>query len=80
MDELRGIVPMRFVPEASPPKYDQVIVVSWLEVEVDDTAAERMPILRALRGHRNREVFGFVKDTNGEWFNRLAREMYGGTA
>lgn len=47
-----------------PPKeraYEQLIVVNWLAVEVDQNAPKRMPVLDELRGWRNREVYCWVK-------------------
>jgi hypothetical protein len=77
---LGGMIPARYILPEKADKYDEVIVVGWLNVEVDKAASQKsMALLDLLRGYRNREVYGFVKKTNDNWFNRLAVEMYGAT-
>ena len=79
MAELRQLFPYTF---NQPPTWffgsHWLIVVDWLEREIEDGAEERLPILRQIVGHRNHEVHDYVTtymDTVGN--ERICREMYG---
>jgi len=76
-DELRGIIPRPYIPPIRPAKYDQLIMVNWLYIEVDATAPKRMPILNRICGHRNIEVFRFVKANMDRWLRDMCEKMYG---
>jgi hypothetical protein len=65
-----NIFPTRYVPASKATKYEQLVIVNWLKQEIDNTAAERMPVLKKLKGHRNREVFFFIKD-GPDWTKRI---------
>jgi len=65
-----SIFPLRYVAPLPAPKYDQVVVLDWLDVEIDARAARRMPVLAKLRGHRNREVYQFVNATSDAFWTR----------
>lgn len=80
MSQFGGLIPARYILPETPIKYDEVIIVGWLDLEVDARAPERMPILNKLSGHRRRDVYGFIKKTNDDWFNALAVKMYGRSA
>jgi hypothetical protein len=67
---MRSIFPARYVAPFPAAKYDQVVVLDWLDVEIDGRAACRMPILARLGGHRNREVYQFVTATSEEFWTR----------
>ena len=58
-----------------PAKYDQLIIINWLNVEVDQHAIEKMPILRELSGHRNIEVYYYIKQTDAYWDRILAESV-----
>lgn len=59
MIELRGLIPARFLPPAEPTKYEQQVIVNWLELEVPRKTP--VPMVDNLKGWRNREVFWFVR-------------------
>ncbi len=59
--EFSGWFPVKYVPKQRPAKYDQQVLVNWLDLEVDDMAEIQMPILRRLAGHRNREVYYYIR-------------------
>ncbi len=61
-DAYGNLFPQPFILPQKPAKYEQRVLVNWLHLEVDDTAARRMPILQHLTGHRNIEVFYFVRN------------------
>ncbi len=61
MDELRGIIPRIFIPGAIPPPAYVLVILDWLLNEVDMMAEERYPILKAMRGHRRKEVIEFLE-------------------
>jgi len=58
-----NIIPARFLLGLLPLKYEQEILVNWLEIEVPAEA----PLLQLeeLRGWRNREVYTYVQA--GDW-------------
>ena len=58
--EFSGWLPVKYVPKQRPAKYEQQVIVNWLEMEVDPSAPMRMPVLTNLSGWRNREVYYFV--------------------
>ena len=58
--QFNSIFPVRFWPPPSAPKYDQIVIVNWLRLEVDMTATTKMPILEELTHWRNREVWHWV--------------------
>jgi hypothetical protein len=53
-----------------PKKFDQVVLVNWLSIEIDRLATLKMPILNHISGHRNREVFAFLQATGDEFWSR----------
>lgn len=57
-DGIAGIVPARWVMPLWPVKYDQVIILNWLQVEIPESVP--VPYIQELRGWRNREVFDYV--------------------
>jgi hypothetical protein len=63
----RSIIPLRWLAPLNPLKYDLVIVSNWLDVEIDARAEQELPILKAIVGHRNRDVCNNVKATNDQW-------------
>jgi hypothetical protein len=67
---MSGIFPTRYQAPIPPKKFDQVIQVNWLNVEIDRLATLKMPILNCISGHRNREVFAFLQTTGGEFWSR----------
>ncbi len=64
-----SIVPVRYVPPIRAPKYEQRIIVDWLEGEVPRRRC--LPTLDRIRGWRNREVFCFVRAY--DWTDRMYR-------
>lgn len=68
----RSLIPARFISD-SQPKYDQEIVVHWLEQEVhcNDRDGTLKPVLDRLRGWRNREVYVYIKVTSDDWWSRF---------
>jgi hypothetical protein len=66
--QFNSIFPVRFWPPPSPAKYDQIVVVNWLQMEVDASAPIKMPILNELTRWRNREVYRWVRDHKEEYY------------
>lgn len=62
-----SLLPVIWQVRANPVKYDQQILVNWLDVEVP--GCEQHPILEELRGWRNREVFEYVRSY--DWTARM---------
>ena len=60
--QFNSIFPVRYSPAQKPTKYDQIVVVNWLQVEVDMNATKKMPKLNIIAGWRNREVWQWVQD------------------
>ena len=67
---MSGIFPTRHQAPIPPKKFDQVILVNWLNMEVDRLATLKMPILNYISGHRNREIFAFLQATGDEFWSR----------
>ena len=63
----RSLIPLRWIAPLNPLKYDLVIIWNWLEVEVDARAEQELPILKEILGHRNRDVYNYLKATNDQW-------------
>jgi hypothetical protein len=66
--QFNSILPIRYWPAESPPKYDQIIIVNWLQIEVDPGATIKMPILNDLTRWRNYEVWQWVQDHKEEYY------------
>jgi hypothetical protein len=74
-EELRGILPGRFVPFLFPPAY-QLIISDWLLWEISQHAEEHYPVLKGLVGWHRREVVAYL-DALKELRDRRAAEGYG---
>lgn len=66
----RSIFPTPYLATLPPVKYDQQIVVNWLDVEIEDHAERWLPMLETLSGHRNREVHSYVTVSYGDFMER----------
>jgi hypothetical protein len=64
-----NIFPVRYHPAPPPLKFDQIVVVNWLGVEVP-YYLEMEPALGKLSGWRNREVWRFVQDNKEDMWLR----------
>lgn len=72
MTDARGnFVPQIWILPPRAPKYEQCVVVNWLQVEVPQLSP--MPVLGSLTRWRNREVFYFVKYEWPDWTARACR-------
>ncbi|MGP0091822.1 MAG: hypothetical protein ACLPKB_17955 [Xanthobacteraceae bacterium] len=67
---MRDFLPTRYQAPIPPKKFDQVVLVNWLNIEVDRLAPLKMPILSRISGYRNREVFAFLQATGDEFWSR----------
>lgn len=67
LDGIPGIIPARWVMPAIPIKYEQIVILNWLLVEVP--CKRPMPIIAEMRGWRNREVFDYVRSY--DWTARM---------
>jgi hypothetical protein len=67
---MSDIFPTWYQVPILPKKFDQFILVNWLDVEIDQRAMLRMPILYQVSGHRNRDVFAFLQATSDEFWSR----------
>jgi hypothetical protein len=65
-DAYGNIIPLRFVPPAKPVKYEQLVVVNWLQLEVQPREP-LPPIIDVLKGWRNLEVFCYVRYEMPDW-------------
>lgn len=69
-DALGNIIPARWIPPDRPAKYDQEIVVHWLQMEaIADETLKGHPIIQSLSRWRNREVYEWV--TSYDWTARM---------
>ncbi len=59
-EHLGSIIPARFLAPAKPIKYEQEVIINWLDVEVP-CVSNYVQLVNRLRGWRNREVFWFVR-------------------
>lgn len=55
-----SIVPKGYWWSYEPTWFIQEVIVNWLDIEVDQQAEQKMPILQQMIGFRNREVYSFV--------------------
>ena len=62
--------PARYIPAPQPIKYEQLVFIKWLEIEVDRD--HEMPVLQSLSHWRNRDVWHWVKDHREEYYVRYA--------
>jgi hypothetical protein len=76
-DDFSTLFPNTHWWEFEPPWFVQEVIVNWLDIEVDNLAEERMPILKEMVGFRNREVHGYVHDFLQSKLDDLAIQMYG---
>jgi hypothetical protein len=67
---MSDIFPTWYQAPIPPKKFDQFVLVNWLDVEIDNRAMQRMPILYHISGHRNREVFAFLRAASDEFWSR----------
>lgn len=72
-----NILPKSYWWDSDAPWFVQEIIVHWLDLEVDDLAEEKMPILQQMIGFRNREVHDYVHEFVMDRMDRIAIEMYG---
>ena len=73
----RSLIPLRWLAPLNPLKYDLVIIWNWLDVEIDAEAEQELPILKRIVGHRNRDVYNYIKATNDQWgLHYLAMEPW----
>ena len=63
----RSLIPLHWLAPLNPLKYDLVIIWNWLDVEIEARAEPELPILKEIVGHRNRDVYNYVKATNDQW-------------
>ncbi len=66
-----GILPVQYIPAPSPPKYEQLVFINWLEIEVDQDY--EMPVLESLSHWRNRDCWHWVQDHREEYYVRYAQ-------
>jgi hypothetical protein len=71
------LLPKRYWWDVEPPWFIQEVLVNWLDVEVDQMAEQKMPILQQMAGFRNREVHHYVHAFVMDRMARVAAEMYG---
>jgi hypothetical protein len=66
----RSLIPLRWLAPLNPLKYDLVILWNWLDVEIDAKAEQELPFLKKIVGHRNRDVYNYIKATDDQWARR----------
>ena len=62
-----GLIPARWIMPEKAIKYDEIIFVNWLEVEMPQPV--KMPLLDRLTNWRNREVYMHVQSY--DWTARM---------
>jgi hypothetical protein len=72
---LGSLFPIKFWPPPKPAKYDRLIIINWLEFEVDPRAPFRMPLLHFIKGWRNRDVYYFIRDEWPDWTARACQRV-----
>lgn len=70
MNHLGSLLPVKWLPPPREAKYDQQIIVNWLQLEVDPLATSKMPVLNILSGWRNIEVYYYIHDGK-DWTARV---------
>jgi hypothetical protein len=75
--ELGSAFPARYWWDFDPPWYISEIIVNWLDLEVDQLAEQKMPILQRMAGFRHREVHDYVHAFVLDRMTQVAIEMYG---
>jgi len=73
----RDLFPSWYAAPLPPVTFQQVIVLNWLDIELDNNATKTIPALATLSHHRNREVHRWVGD-HQDWIERWTAETYGG--
>ena len=74
---LQVLFPRTWIVPLNPLKYDQIVILNWLEIQVTPNPTKEIPALKEVSGWRNREVYNWVKQDK-VWVDKLAYEMYGG--
>lgn len=77
MTELRGIIASPYQWPFYPTYVVQEVIVNWLDIEVDQQAEQKMPILQQMVGFRNREVYHFIHAYLADVWTADAIVMYG---
>lgn len=75
---LGGLLPRRW--HWDPAKVPWIeILVNWQDIELDDQAEVRWPLLQQVVGHRRREVVNYCAGSFSDyWDEEIARSIYGG--
>jgi hypothetical protein len=72
----RNLFPAWYCTPIIPTTYAEIVISNWLDVEIDERAAEVMPVLKEVAGHRRREVISYC-EAHQQWINELVLDMYG---
>jgi|SRR5215831_1097320 len=73
-----SLVPVSYVPLfPETPAYQYQIITNWLDLEVDDHIEERLPILRSIAGHRNRECHVYLHEVSMPYWDVKIAAAYG---
>jgi hypothetical protein len=73
---LAGCYPRRWRWEPFDSFYSEIIV-NWLEIEVDEQAEIRLPVLRQIYGHRRREIVDWFAATKDRRYAETTYALYG---
>jgi succinate dehydrogenase flavin-adding protein (antitoxin of CptAB toxin-antitoxin module) len=73
-----SLFPQRWEWEKPAPWYVDLVIIDWLEIEVDSQAQQKMPILETLAGHRNWEVYNWLHETREHRAAEISRVIDGG--
>ena len=74
---LGGLLPRNWQGDKIAPWYVDVIVTNWLDVEVDQNIENKIPVLREIRGYRNREVYKWLAATRDYRDAAITKALYG---
>ena len=67
----RSLIPSPYCLPERALSYVQYVIINWLDIEVDETAPERWPLLNDLTGWRNREVYYYLQYVAPDWTARM---------
>lgn len=71
-----GLLPRRWHWDPAKVPWIQ-IVLNWQDIELDDQAEVRWPLLQQVVGHRRREVINYcVESFRHRWDEEIARSIY----
>jgi hypothetical protein len=72
-----GLFPRTYTPPSWYQQCHYFVVYNWLNIEIELNAEQRLPALRQIVGHRNREVYHYVQQLMDFKDRELCLRIYG---